>query len=86
MSNSIEKYNHHDRDVFVQSNLKGKHRDHCLCFRCGKFKPDSVYNCERAGKLYEICRDYGMVTPVYECDAFEQIIDWKDYLWSVELI
>jgi hypothetical protein len=36
---NIEKYEHHQGVVSVRSDLKGKHRDHCLCYHCEKFKP-----------------------------------------------
>ena len=37
MSN-IERYEHHGTDVAVQSELKGKHREHCLCYQdCDRF-------------------------------------------------
>lgn len=34
----IEKYIHHGKEVFVDSELKGKHKQHCLCWKCGKFE------------------------------------------------
>ncbi len=68
----IERYNHHGTEVAVQSDLKGKHREHCLCFQCGKFKPeDRENNCKRANLLYAFCCAFGMTTPVYECGEFE---------------
>ena len=34
----IERYNHYGVDVAVQSEFKGKHKSHCLCFQgCEKF-------------------------------------------------
>ena len=68
----IEKYKHHDIDVFVDSRLKGKHRKHCLCYNCKKFIPDDVWkNCSIAAELFEVCIENGLVTPVYECPEFE---------------
>lgn len=33
-----ERYKHHGIEVAVQSHLKGKHREYCLCFQgCAKF-------------------------------------------------
>jgi hypothetical protein len=34
---SIVSYEHHGHNVAVRSDLKGKHREHCLCYRCSKF-------------------------------------------------
>lgn len=30
------KYNHHGKEVWVREDLKGTHREHCLCFNCKK--------------------------------------------------
>ena len=68
----FEKYEHHGIEVAVRSDLKGKHRDHCLCFQgCPHFKPgDREINCEIANEVYAICVKYGIVTPVFECPHF----------------
>ena len=35
-------YNHHGIDVVVREDLKGTHREHCLCHApCGKFEPSA---------------------------------------------
>ena len=33
----IVRYEHHENEVAVRKNLKGKHRQYCLCFTCGNF-------------------------------------------------
>jgi hypothetical protein len=67
----ITQYVHHGALVFVDENLKGKHRDHCLCYRCKQFKPETREgNCPIANKLFQICVDENIVTPVYECLKF----------------
>jgi hypothetical protein len=66
----FEQYEHHGNKVWVQARLKGKHRDNCLCYSCGSFKPGEVTNCHIAQKLYQICVDEKLVTPVYECAEF----------------
>lgn len=67
----IEKYEHHGTEVSVQSHLKGKHREHCLCFSCMKFKQDSPDKCKRAALLFAFCRLNDMVTPVWECPEYK---------------
>lgn len=68
---NIIKYEHHGNLVFVDENLKGKHREHCLCFRCLKFKPDNRdMNCPIANLLYANCQLNKLVTPVWECPIF----------------
>ena len=66
----VIKYNHHGNDVFVLKDKKGQHRDHCLCWICGKFYPepgDMSKNCPLAIMLYNICVLLKLVTPVWEC-------------------
>lgn len=71
MSN-VERYIHHGNDVAVISEVKGKHRDHCLCFQgCKFFKPGEQDNCNIAQANYTMCVNYGLVTPVYECPKYE---------------
>lgn len=68
----IEKYVHHGVEVSVQSTLKGKHREHCLCHQnCRFFFPeDPEKNCEIAKANFKVCVDYNLVTPVYECPKY----------------
>ena len=72
--NKIIKYNHHGNDVFVLKDDVGNHRDHCLCWICGKFYPEPEVpvktpnmNCPQARMLYLLCVLFKMVTPVWEC-------------------
>lgn len=67
------KYNHHGADVSVRSDLQGKHRQYCLCWSCQKFKPNSEENCPKAQKLYRICVEENLTTPVFECPDFESL-------------
>lgn len=66
----IEQYEHHGNQVFVQSSLKGTHREHCLCYQCDHFHPGELNNCGIAQELYGLCVRYSMVTPVFECPEF----------------
>jgi hypothetical protein len=66
----IERYEHHGKVVAVQSELKGKHRVHCICFICDKFKPGAADHCPIARKVYKTCVEHGIVSPVYECPDF----------------
>lgn len=69
----FERYEHHGEDVAVRSDLKGKHRDYCLCHSCDKFKPgDREANCDIANLLYRVCVLTGITTPVWECPEFEE--------------
>lgn len=66
----IIEYEHHGTIVKVDEDLKGKHREHCLCWKCGNFKPRTPENCERANELFQYCVKWDMTTPVFECPAF----------------
>lgn len=69
---TVERYDHHGRDVAVITDLRGKHREHCLCYRaCRHFRPGQPNHCEIASANYALCREHGLVTPVYECPKYE---------------
>ena len=68
---SITQYVHHGNLVFVRTDLKGRHREHCLCFQCRKFIPgDRAQNCPIANEVYANCVKHKLVTPVFECPEF----------------
>jgi len=65
-----ETYLHHDGYVVVQKHLKGKHREHCLCWQgCNKFKPGKD-NCRKSNLLFAFCQAFNMTTPVWECPDY----------------
>lgn len=69
----IIKYEHHNVEVSVQEHLKGKHREHCLCFQgCVFFKPNTPENCPMAQVLFSLDVLLGLTTPVWECPKFER--------------
>lgn len=69
----IIEYQHHGCTVKVDEDLKGKHRQHCLCHRgCQLYHPDTPYNCAIAIMLFNLCKQYGLTTPVYECPLFKE--------------
>ena len=69
----FEKYVHHGNKVTVRVGDKGKHREHCLCWDCKHFNPDNrAENCPIANILYNLDKELGLVTPVWECPRFEE--------------
>ena len=73
-----EQYTHHQKLVWVNSELKGHHWEYCLCAQCGRFNLDRRLgppNCLMAESLYGVCKRYNLVTPVFECPQFLRI--WK---------
>jgi len=66
----FEKYEHHGAEVFVMRELKGLHQEFCLCYSCGKFRPDTSENCPIAQRIYELDVELNLVTPVWECGEF----------------
>jgi len=68
----IVKYIHHAVEVSVFKELKGKHREHCLCWaHCVFFIPGTDANCPLAQELFELDVRTGMTTPVFECPKYE---------------
>lgn len=67
-----EQYVHHNpkRPVWVRKDLRGCHRDVCLCWGCGRFTPGRDTNCRIAQDLFRLCVDNELVTPVFECPDF----------------
>jgi len=70
---NIEKYEYYGVNVSVFSELKGKHKEMCLCWKCALLIIDPAYpaqNCEIARENYELCKKHHVVTPVFECPKF----------------
>lgn len=66
------KYEHHGKEVWVREDLKGKHRDMCLCFKCSNFFPENRdKNCSIANELFKKCIEFDLVIPVFECPKFD---------------
>lgn len=66
-----EQYEHHGKKVWVRSDLKGTHREHCLCHSCAKFNIKSREdNCPIANMLFSVCILVNVTTPVFECPNF----------------
>lgn len=60
--------------VAVQEDLKGLHRNHCLCWKCGNFTPENRdLNCPIANLVYAVCVAENLTLPVWECPKFEMI-------------
>jgi hypothetical protein len=69
----LVEYEHHGTMVKVQDELKGKHREYCLCFsqNCKRLKIGQPDNCPIAQALYKNCVEFNVVTPVWECPYVE---------------
>lgn len=66
------KYTHHGNDVWVNSELHGRHREHCLCYSCKKFDEKSMKkNCSISNRVFKLCVMEELVLPVWECPKFE---------------
>lgn len=62
---------HHGNEVWVNSKLKGRHREACLCHNCLNLNmEDRTKNCKIAAVLYENAIKFKLVTPVFECPSF----------------
>jgi len=52
-------------------------KDFCLCLHCAKFHrcapgADRQANCPIANALYKLCCDHNLITPVAQCQDFEE--------------
>lgn len=70
MHGKVIKYTHHGNEVYVKEELKGTHREHCLCFECAEFEPGTPDNCHIAATLFRLCQEFGVTTPVFECPEY----------------
>jgi hypothetical protein len=69
-------YEHHGKTVWVREDLKGLHRQHCLCHTCGRWPKGQEHpTCQIAKALYQICCEFGVVTPVWECPGWLPLTD-----------
>jgi len=69
----IVEYDHHGTVVRVREDLKGKHREFCLCHLCAEFKPGAPDNCEIAQATFKNCVKFGTTTPMWECPRFKEV-------------
>ena len=76
MKNVIQ-YRHHGALVSVREDLKGKHREHCLCYSCTDFRPGAPDHCRIAAMNYALCQLADLVLPVWECAKF-LAMDYED--------
>ena len=61
-------YSHHEKEVVVREDLKGKHREFCQCYECDNFNPENrEENCPIANDLFDVVVKHNLVTPVWEC-------------------
>lgn len=76
MSEKFEQYIHHGKMVWVIKEVKGKNRQHCLCFSCSKFNPgEPEKNCPIANLNYAVCLAHNLTLPVYECPEFDEMLN-----------
>ena len=68
----IVKYEHHNTNVAVREDLKGKHTKNCLCYaNCVFFHPETPkYHCSTAQAVFKLCIDEHLVLPVWECPSY----------------
>lgn len=72
---TIIRVDKHNKKLAVEEALVNKHKDHCLCWKnCKHFNPDDEEkNCPIAQMLFEFDKKYGVTTPVWECETYEEV-------------
>jgi hypothetical protein len=68
----LVRYQHHGASMVVRADLRGRHREHCLCYGCGKFDPTGKNNCPIAQAVFDNCVKHTIVSPVWECKEFQR--------------
>jgi hypothetical protein len=61
---------HHNRPVWANLEHVTRHKEHCLCYSCERFNPNSDTNCPIAQEVFELNKKLGITTPVWECPDF----------------
>ena len=70
----FEVYKYHNRIVSVREDLKGRHREHCLCYSCQRFDSERrARNCDISNKVFDLCAEEELVLPVWECPLFIEL-------------
>jgi len=73
-TDKFEQYQHHGKWVWVRKDLKGKHRENCLCFSCQLLDIDNpTKSCPVANHVFSLCVLMDMVLPVWECPFFVEL-------------
>ena len=70
-----ELYEHHGTEVTVREDLKGRHREFCLCHSCNianLYDEQKGKKCPIANKVFALCKSHHLVLPVWECQMFEE--------------
>lgn len=58
--------------VYAERDLISTHREFCLCWQdCQSFKPGEPDNCPIANKLFALCVEHSLTTPVFECPVYK---------------
>lgn len=64
------RYEHHGHEVSVREDLKGLHREYCLCWHCQRLSFDEETNCPVAQEVYRLCCQHGLTLVMWECPQF----------------
>lgn len=57
--------------VWVNPTLEAIRHDECLCWNCALLKPEQPDNCSIAQRLYELCCETHIATPVTRCPVWQ---------------
>ena len=67
---SITEYSHHNMNVSVVEEFKGKHKDICICHQgCLFFAPKEELSCNFAKRAFGASKEIGIVL-VMECKHY----------------
>lgn len=66
-----ENYERNGKKAWVRSDLKGRHKEFCMCWDCKKFTPDTEdKGCPIIKQVLDTAAHHNIVLPVWECGVF----------------
>ena len=62
-----------DVRTWVRKDLKGRQKEHCMCWNCRKFMPETDHKgCSIIREVLKLASINNIVLPVWECAVFDE--------------
>ena len=64
---------HNGSTVWVRADLQGRQKEHCICWSCRKFQPDTAdKGCPIICSVLQLAVQKGVILPVWACPVFDE--------------
>ena len=64
---------HNGSTVWVRADLQGRQKEHCICWSCRKFQPDTAdKGCPIICSVLQLAAEKGVILPVWACPVFDK--------------